>query len=347
MERYDLSCSSRSAQNLGGDGGSRGIEWFEGHSAETRRGPCLNEKPFKTHEVSCLADDFYTNLVSWSRNHIAYGVDGRVFLFDFSTSRAKPLFAFENRNISCVYFNRDGTKIAVGCSAGIVDILDVNSLKTQQYRVHRSRIGVIEWAGSTFFTGSRDRQIKLVDPRLKTTKIWLTSHQQEVCGLKLNCNQTLLASGGNDNIMTIYDSRVQRYPINVIKKHSAAVKALSWSPVHPYSIISGGGTADRTIKMWDISAREPVVLRSIDTQSQVCNLHWTRANQIISTHGYSQNDSRILSESLLPKTINRGHKNRIIHFAMSSNEEYYLTGSSDNVLNIWKTGKHVGSPKFR
>lgn len=306
-----------------------------------------NSTPFKKQKVSCLADDFYTNLISWSKNCIIYGVDGKLFSFDLHTSKAKLLYAFENKVISSVSFNPDGTKIAIGCNAGIVDLLDINTLKTQQYWVHRSRIGVVEWNGSTFFTGSRDRQIKLVDPRSTTTELWLSNHQQEICGLKINCCRNLLASGGNDNLMVVYDSRVQKYPMHIIKNHCAAVKALSWSPVHPYSVLSGGGTADKTIKMWDVCGKKPAILKSLDTQSQVCNLYWTLSNRIISTHGYSQNDSRIFNESLLLKFVNRGHKNRVIHFAVSTDEQYYITGSADNVLNIWEAGESVESLKFR
>lgn len=306
-----------------------------------------NNTPFKRQRVSCLADDFYTNLISWSKNCIVYGVDGKIFAFDLHTSKAKLLHAFENKVISSVNFNLDGTKIAIGCNAGVVDLLDINTLKTQQYWVHKSRVGVVEWNGDSFFTGSRDRQIKLVDPRSAMTEIWLSNHQQEVCGLKINCCKNLLASGGNDNLMIVYDSRVQKYPMYVIRNHRAAVKALSWSPIHPYSVLSGGGTADKTIKMWDVSGRAPIVQKSLDTQSQVCNLHWMLTNHIISTHGYSQNDSRIFSESLLPKFVNRGHKNRVIHFAVSTDEQYYITGSSDSDLNIWKAGECTEGLKFR
>lgn len=347
MERYNLIRDHTRAADSSCESMLRRLDASKGSIQGRKAGIMCNSIPFREHRVSCLADDFYTNLVSWSHNCIVYGIEDKIFAFNLLTSRTKVVLALEDRMISSVYFSPDGTKLAVGCNTGIIDLLDMNALKAQQYSAHRSRVGVIEWSGSTFFTGSRDRQIKLVDPRLGVMQTWMSNHLQEICGLKLNCCRSLLASGGNDNLVVVHDSRVPRYPVHTIRSHRAAVKALSWSPVHPYSMVSGGGTADKTIKMWDISTNTPAVIKSLDTRSQVCNLHWTESNHIISTHGYSQNDSRVFSEGLLLKFTNRGHRNRVIHFAVSTDEQYYLTGSSDNVLNIWRTCSPPETLNFR
>lgn len=54
-------------------------------------------------------------------------------------------------------------------------------------------------------------------------------HKQEVCGLKWNPEGSLLASGGNDNKLLIWDSRNTK-PVAKFNEHLAAVKAISWSP---------------------------------------------------------------------------------------------------------------------
>lgn len=307
--------------------------------------PSSNE-PFRTHRVPNLADDFYTNLISWSKENIAYGVCNKLYLFNFHKSTNEIVYEYPNKSITSVFYNEDGTKISVGCSQGKVDVIDLVTLKNKQYKIHRSRVGVIEWNKNTFYTGSRDKTIKMVDERTSSTKICLTGHAQEVCGLKLNCNKGLLASGGNDNNIFIYDSRMMNESIYSIQSHKAAIKALSWSKINPHNLMSGGGTADKSIKLWSIE-NKPKLLRSIDTNSQVCNLYWSKSNLLVSTHGYSQNDSRILSSNLCVKSVNRGHKNRIIHFAMNSDETCYLTGSADNIINIWKMTDKLDSVIFR
>jgi len=77
----------------------------------------------------------------------------------------------------------------------------------------------------------------------------------------------MLASGGNDNILQIWDQRILDKPISQFKEHSAAVKAISWSPTQDGILATGGGTADRSIKFWNLSY--PTSQKSILTTSQV------------------------------------------------------------------------------
>ena len=57
---------------------------------------------------------------------------------------------------------------------------------------------------------------------------------------------------------------------------------------------SGGGTADRCIRFWN--ALSPKPLHVIDTGSQICNIAWSKnVNELVSTHGYSQNQIAVWS----------------------------------------------------
>lgn len=96
-----------------------------------------------------------------------------------------------------------------------------------------------------------------------------------------------LASGGNDNRLFVWNlsstNAVQTYT-----DHSAAVKAIAWSPHHHGLLASGGGTADRCIRFWNTLTGQP--MQCVDTGSQVCNLAWSKhSSELVSTHGYSQN----------------------------------------------------------
>lgn len=101
-------------------------------------------------------------------------------------------------------------------------------------------------------------------------------HTQEVCGLKWSFDGNHLASGGNDNKLMIWSSS-SNMPISKFTQHSAAVKALAWSP-HTHGVLaSGGGSADRTIKFWN--TLDGTLLDSIDTGSQVCNLMFSKTTK--------------------------------------------------------------------
>lgn len=79
-------------------------------------------------------------------------------------------------------------------------------------------------------------------------------HNQEICGLKWSLDEQMLASGGNDNKIGVWSAGGQL--LNRFTDHRAAVKALAWSPHQHGLLASGGGTADRTMKMRNVLTGE-------------------------------------------------------------------------------------------
>ena len=69
--------------------------------------------------------------------------------------------------------------------------------------------------------------------------------------------------------------------------HKAAVKALGFNPSDP-TIISGGGSADRKLRVFSLQTLQ--MLNEVDTGSQICNLVYSpTTSQLVTTHGYSLN----------------------------------------------------------
>jgi cell division cycle 20-like protein 1 (cofactor of APC complex) len=56
-------------------------------------------------------------------------------------------------------------------------------------------------------------------------------------------------------------------PLARFTEHTAAVKAIAWSPHQHGLLASGGGTADRCIRFWNTSTN--AMLNCVDTGSQV------------------------------------------------------------------------------
>jgi len=55
-----------------------------------------------------------------------------------------------------------------------------------------------------------------------------------------------------------------------LAEHTAAVKALAWSPHRNSLLATGGGSTDKSIKLWDTG--EMVCTKTVETGSQVCNM---------------------------------------------------------------------------
>lgn len=182
----------------------------------------------------------------------------------------------------------------MGTHSGQVQLWDcIKNRKVYTYTGHAGRVGAIAWnTNNILASGSRDKNILVRDIRIKdpfTTKF--SGHRQEVCGLKWSFDQQQLASGGNDNKLNIWSIH-STLPTASLLKHTAAVKALAWSPHQHGLLVSGGGTADRTIRFWNSMTGDET--KCIDVGSQVCNLMFAKTvNELVSTHGYSLNEINI------------------------------------------------------
>lgn len=76
-------------------------------------------------------------------------------------------------------------------------------------------------------------------------------HNQEICGIKISPDSNLIASGGNDNQLLLWDLRKMKL-LGSMGHHEAAVKAIAWNPNKRNILLSGAGTADRKIRIFDV-----------------------------------------------------------------------------------------------
>ena len=230
----------------------------------------IAKTPFKVLDAPELQDDFYLNLVDWSSTNIlAVGLNASVYLWNANTSNVTRLcdLQTESDTVTSVSWSDRGQFVAVGTHKGIVQIWDVQAnRKTMSFPRHTARVGALAWNDQCIYSGSRDRFILQNDTRSNKQERKLAGHRQEVCGLKWSPDRQLLASGGNDNRLLVWNQSCSN-PIQVYTDHTAAVKAIAWSPHQQGLLASGGGTADRHIRFWNTLTGQN--LQSIDTGSQV------------------------------------------------------------------------------
>ncbi len=294
--------------------------------------------PFKVLDAPALQDDFYLNLVDWSStNVLAVGLGSCVYLWSACTSKVTKLCDLGRDDcVTSVCWTQRGTHIAVGTNIGEVQIWD--ALKCKKIRTmggHSGRVGTMAWNSRCLASGSRDRVIYLRDVRdAKYFNSQLVSHKQEVCGLKWSFDDQQLASGGNDNKLFVWNVHSSN-PVARFTDHTAAVKAIAWSPHQHGLLSSGGGTADRCIRFWN--SLTGTALNCIDTGSQVCNLMWSKnVNEVVSTHGYSLNQIIIWKYPTMSKMATlTGHTYRVLYLAMSPDGQTIVTGAGDETLRFW------------
>uniref|UniRef100_H3G782 CDC20/Fizzy WD40 domain-containing protein n=2 Tax=Phytophthora ramorum TaxID=164328 RepID=H3G782_PHYRM len=303
--------------------------------------------PFKVLDAPSLQDDFYLNLVDWSAtNVVAVGLSSCVYLWSACTSKVTMLCDLgPSDSVTSVSWSQRGTHLSVGTNSGEVQIWDVSAgKKIRTMAGHLARVGTLGWNGQSLASGSRDRTILMRDLRTQEPfQNKLAGHKQEVCGLKWSFDGRQLASGGNDNKLLIWNVQSMSsglrgdttMPLARFNEHSAAVKAIAWSPHQHGLLASGGGTADRCIRFWNTQSL--TALPFVDTGSQVCNLMWSKnANEVVSTHGYSLNQIIVWKYPTMTKLATlTGHTFRVLYLAMSPDGQTIVTGAGDETLRFW------------
>lgn len=277
--------------------------------------------------------------VDWSaHNVLAVGLGTCVYMWSACTSKVTKLcdLAPGGDSVASVGWTQRGAFLAVGTTLGEVQIWDAAKCKrVRTMGGHRQRVGVLAWSSHVLSSGGRDKSIFQRDVRAPEDFVArLVGHRSEVCGLKWSADERELASGGNDNLLLVWNGH-STSPALRFSEHGAAVKAIAWSPHQSGLLASGGGTADRCVRFWNTATS--AALQSVDTGSQVCNLAWSKnVNEIVSTHGYSQNQIVVWRYPGMSKLATlTGHTLRVLYLAVSPDGQSVVTGAGDETLRFW------------
>lgn len=294
--------------------------------------------PYKVLDAPRLLDDFYVNVLDWSnRDWLAVGLTSEVYLWNAQTSCVTRLACYVRTHVTSLAWDRAGDTLAVGLNSGKIQVFDLEKLQViRDFGGHASRVGVLAWGPAVLSSAGKDR--KIIHRDLRQGKELLTSllaHKQEVCGLKWSPDGQQLASGGNDNKVKIW-SLHSNIPVTRLDQHLAAVKALAWSPHQHGLLASGGGTADRSIRLWNTLNGMP--LAHTVTQGQVCSLLFSKnTNELVSTHGYSANQTVLWHSPALTRIgVLTGHTSRVLYMSLSADGSSLATGAGDETLRFWR-----------
>ncbi|KAG5503515.1 hypothetical protein JKF63_05655 [Porcisia hertigi] len=348
--------------------------------------------PERILDAADMEDDFYMNLIDWSAKSdvLCVALQNCVYLWDAKTcgitelprvvstgARLHEESRSANAQLVCgLNWAPDGRHLAIGRNTGAVEVWDVETQQTvHTYRQHADRVVSLSWephGGWLLASGSRDSTVVLRDSRerdtstsasisspssfvsLATATSVLRAHETEVCGLKWSPTGAMLASGGNDNRLLLWDRRCistgshgnsdasgvyhhrDCQPVFFLNKHTAAVKALSWCPTQPALLASGGGSHDKTLRFWNSLTGECV--HHINTGSQVCGVVWNRTGtELVTAHGYTDNQLSIWRYPSLRRIANLiGHTSRVLHLALSADGETVVSAAGDETLRFWR-----------
>ncbi|KAL3912267.1 MAG: hypothetical protein SGPRY_008393 [Prymnesium sp.] len=305
----------------------------------------IPQAPERILDAPELLDDYYLNLLDWSSNNtLGVALGDSVYLWNANDGSIQQLMQTqgENSHVTSLSWIQQGNYMAVGTSDNKVQIWDVEKLKqVRSMDGHRARVSSLSWNGPLLSSGGRDSLIIHHDVRIPQHKVGtLKGHTQEVCGLKWSPWGNMLASGGNDNLLNLWDDRYSSnrqqpgqtcdQPVHRLDAHQAAVKALAWCPWQKNLLASGGGTADRMIRFWNTNSGACL--------NAVCALQWSQHDkELVSSHGYSHNQIILWKYPSMVKVAElTGHTSRVLHMAQSPDGSTVVSAAADETLRFWK-----------
>nr|CAD2174301.1 unnamed protein product [Meloidogyne enterolobii]CAD2202464.1 unnamed protein product [Meloidogyne enterolobii] len=317
------------------------------------------KEPERMLDAPSLLDDFYTNLIDWSKaNVVAVTLGNKIFQWNAATGAVDELKDFENleANPTVAKWSKEGQYIAIGFSDGtlkLIDSISKNVLRT--IRTEGMRLACACWTGKGELScGSRNGKIYHHDVRMPKSLISVfSSHSSEVCGLKWSPDEHFLTSGGSDCLVHVWEktqlSNFNAPPLYRFDDHIAAVKAIEYVPqigLGPSNLVAtGGGTRDHTIRFWDLNDGMPYF--TLDTQSQITGILFNKLHsEMITGHGAPKAGVRVwhhepnkIKKFEPTAELNNGQGGRALSLCQSPCGEYVMTASQDEVLRIWHVWK--------
>lgn len=305
-----------------------------------------------------MAHDFYSNVLDLSKNNqIAIGLDNRVYISNSISPQYEVQACFNGPKVSSVCWLDQGERLAIGTEGGM-EIVNISRRGTSIDRMigmpdnSFKTIRTIVQLNKDMLAVGADSNIMLVDlseeneanPIIANLRV----HTDDICKLSLSCDRQYLASGGNDDQVKVWNTSLSSDSRPLFSfSHKGAVRALAWNPLKTHLLASGGGAADKTIKLHDTA--RGIMLCNIETESAVTNLHWLDERYLISTDGLINTQQGLIHLWYLSKNhgqykfkeiplmINQEdfHTNRILYTALSADKKLLLTAGQDEVLKKW------------
>jgi len=333
-----LSFSSKPDVVKGYDNGSKVLYSSTKKGANTTKRH-IPSAPEKVLDAPDIVDDFYLELMDWSRdNKIAVGLGSCVYLWDASSGDIVKLVAMDDHDQVCsLKWSADGNFLAVGDSCSMVQLWDVERQKRlRKMRGHTERVNTLSWNKHILSSGSTDKKINNHDVRIaEHLTSTFAGHEEAVCGIEWSHDGDQLASGGNDNLVQIWNKGMEN-PVHTFTEHQSAVKALAWHPRKRGVLATGGGSSDRHIRLWNTQLG--CCNHQIDTKSQVCSLKWSsHYDELMSGHGYHRYQLSIWSYPSMTWVKDlEGHTGRVLALAMSPDGQTVCSAGADETLRMWK-----------
>ena len=280
------------------------------------------------------------------------GIDKTPLLWDLASDQPTPLPAIKSA-ISAVSIRPDGQLFAVGGADGIVRFFalkDKMAREVSSFQAHNAGVGALTFnpEGGRLATCGGDNMVKVwtipTDGILPTTGAGINTpptqvadfigHTKPVSSVAFSADGRLLATGGGDMIIRLWDFGSNRSEIRALRGHQDWVSSVAFSP-NGRLLISAG--VDKTVKIWELSGDETAKpighSRGLNTIAVSSDGRWVASGSEDKTIKIW--DALAGVEAFTLDASTGGHDDEITSLSFDPTGKKLISGGRDEHLIIW------------
>src|SRR6266542_2893088 len=166
----------------------------------------------------------------------------------------------------------------------------------------------------------------------------LRGHRGMVRSLALSPDGALLASGGEDHQIRVWDAATYRLRLT-LDGHTDTVNSVAFAPDNT---LLASASADRTVRLWDSSTGREVATLTPSTQV-VNSVAFSPDGEVLASAGADAKVYLWQVASRQPLRMLEGHRKSIRTVAFSPDGQTLASGGEDGTILLWdwKVGRSV------
>ncbi|KAK4876023.1 hypothetical protein RN001_012445 [Aquatica leii] len=311
-------------------------------------------------DMPSLEGNIYDNCTDWGNSgYLASVFGGEVFLWHPKNHNPECISNIERYVNKCISWNMHKPTFAMAMNEKIVSIYDCVEKKVVKEFTCQCEfactVTAMRWTKrNTLITGCNHGNLMVFNSYFKLINQIYKAHGGIIIHISLSCNNTYLATTGDDNHV-----RIWRWPN--LKEHfqityETPVKGVAWHPWKPSYLAVGGGYGNGSLTLWNatnytrLGYRAPSDNGAISVDSLTWNpltgelvvSYWLEKN------GIELNSIVVLSNLTTEVDAIEWHNGRVLYLLWGNDGATLATAGADENLCMWEfLGNFCNVKKFK